>query len=107
MNKEQEQNIQAGYYIVDLIRAVLKGETPKPLPKDVTQKAIYQMSKMHSVDCIVYRALEQLPAEAMGAYAEQWKKHQMQCAMQGVVQLAERDRLYKLLTEAEIRIKIH
>lgn len=104
MKKEQEQNIQAGYYIVDLIRAVLKNETPKAMPEGVTPKDIYMMAKKHSVDCIVYRALEQLPEKAMGAYAEQWKKHQMQCAMQGVVQLAERDRLYQMFTEAGIRI---
>lgn len=105
MNKKQQCRMETGYYIIELIRAVLKEEEKIPnLPKGITPKDIYYMAKIHNVDCIVYRGLSEFLEKNPDEYAQKWKQRNLQCAMQGVVQLAERERLYQMFTNAGIRI---
>lgn len=104
MNEKQEHYIQTGYYIIELIRSVLNEEQSKLMPKGITPKDIYGIAKRHNVDCIVYSALDKISDIELGEYAEKWKQRNLQCAMQGIVQLKERNRLYKMFTDAGIRI---
>ena len=104
MKKEEKaQKIKTGYYLVDVLRAVLNKETPAPIPEGITEQELCYMAKRHNIDFIAYEGLKAFLQEDGKVHA-QWKQRSMQCAMQGVVQLAERDRLYRLFPEARIRI---
>lgn len=104
MKKEEKvRKMKTGYYLVSVLRAVLKSETPAKIPKDITEEALFQMAKRHNVDFIAYEGLKDFLKEDSEIYAR-WKQKSMKCAMQGVVQLAERDRLYKRFAQAGIRI---
>lgn len=102
--EEKEQYLRTGYYLIELIRAALTDTEPGPMPEGVTPKGLYQMAKKHSVDCIAYSGAVKIPGEGIDDFKEKWNQRSMQCAMQGIVQLAERSKLYKAFSDAGIRI---
>lgn len=104
MKKEEKaRKMKVGYYMVEVLRAVLKNEIPAEIPEGITEEELYQMAKRHNIDFIAYEGLKSFLDED-GKICVRWKQKSLKCAMQGVVQLAERDRLYKRFAEAEIRI---
>lgn len=102
--EEKELYLRTGYYLVELIRAVLTETTPGPMPARVTAEALYQIAKKHSVDCIAYEGAKKIPGDVLGTIDVKWAKRSTQCAMQGIVQLAERNKLYQTFSKAGIRI---
>lgn len=102
--KNREMEVRTGYYLIELIRAVFQKTTPPVMPKDVTVEAVYRMAKKHNLDCMAYEGICRVPEIDLGEYESKWKKRSMQCAMQGVVQLAERDKIYQVLPNAGVRI---
>ena len=102
---KKEKQIRTGYYLIEILRNVLKDEKKvTKLPDDITVQGLYYLAKRHSIDCITYFGLSELLENDCGEIGEKWKKRNLQCAMQGIVQLAERDKLYKVFPENGIRI---
>lgn len=62
--KDQEEKLQAGRYIVELVSAVLAGREPDAKPEDLPVKAIYRMARLHNIDCIVYDGMKRIAGEA-------------------------------------------
>lgn len=100
----EANELLTGHYLIDLLRAVLKNEKPGAIPQGITMEDVYQMAKKHSVDCIAYAGLSKILEKDLAELDKKWKNRSMQCAMQGVIQFAERDKLYRLFSEAGIRI---
>lgn len=103
-NNKNEQSIQAGYYLIKVLKSVLDGNTPEKMPVDVTVKRLSQLAKRHNLDHMAYVGVCQIPGIQMDEELLKWQKRSMQCAMQGIVQMSERDKLYQFLTEAGVRI---
>ena len=102
--ENEAQYIKTGYYLIEVVRAVLKNEKPPVIPPTITPEGLYQISKRHSLDCITYYGMKQVLGKDCDGIEEKWKQRSMQCAVQGKIQLAERDKLYELFAEAGIRI---
>lgn len=102
--EKKEQEFQTGSYLIKLIRSVLLDCKPELPPEGVSVKNLYQMAKKHNVDYIAYEGIKKIPEIDLGEYAVKWQERSVQCAMQGVIQRAERDRLYQILPKAGIRI---
>lgn len=101
---EKELHLQRGYYLIDIIRAALYGVVPGPVPAGINMEDIYQLAKNHSVDCIAYEGAKKIPGDALKEVASKWAKRSNQYAVQGIVQLAERNKLYNIFSSAGIRI---
>lgn len=95
---------QTGSYLIHLIRSVLHETEPKPLPEGISIEKLYKMAKMHNVDYIAYEGVKKFPEISHDEYGKKWQERSVQCAMQGVIQRAERDKLYKVLPKAGVRI---
>lgn len=97
----QEQYLQNGYLLVDILRRELHGEAQQPLPEGISCENIMAMAKKHSVDILAYQGLGRIP-EYREVLQEKWKQQIFQCTMQGKIQLAERNRLYGLFSKKGI-----
>lgn len=87
--KDQEEKLQAGRYIVELVSAVLAGREPDAKPEDLPVKAIYRMAKLHNLDCIVYDGMKRIAGEADADFMEKWANRNTICAAQGIMQQRE------------------
>lgn len=102
--KDQEEKLQAGRYIVELVSAVLAGREPDAKPEDLPVKAIYRMAKLHNLDCIVYDGMKRIAGEADADFMEKWANRNTICAAQGIMQQREAKKLVKELTARGIRV---
>lgn len=96
--KDQEEKLQAGRYIVELVSAVLAGREPDAKPEDLPVKAIYRMAKLHNLDCIVYDGMKRIAGEADADLMEEWANRNTICAAQGIMQQREAKKLAHLVT---------
>lgn len=76
--KDQEEKLQAGRYIVELVSAVLAGREPDAKPEDLPVKAVYRMAKLHNIDCIVYDGMKRIAGEADADFMEEWANRSLQ-----------------------------
>ena len=102
--KDQEEKLQAGRYIVELVSAVLAGREPDAKPEDLPVKAIYRMAKLHNLDCIVYDGMKRIAGEADADLMEEWANRNTICAAQGIMQQREAKKLAKELPARGIRV---
>lgn len=102
--KDQEEKLQAGRYIVELVSAVLAGREPDAKPEDLPVKAIYRMAKLHNLDCIVYDGMKRIAGEADADLMEEWANRNTICAAQGIMQQREAKNLVKELPARGIRV---
>ena len=102
--KDQEEKLQAGRYIVELVSAVLAGREPDAKPEDLPVKAIYRMAKLHNIDCIVYDGMKRIAEEADADFMEEWANRNTICAGQGIMQQREAKKLAKELPARGIRV---
>lgn len=102
--KDQEEKLQAGRYIVELVSAVLAGREPDAKPEDLPVKAIYRMARLHNLDCIVYDGMKRIAGEADADLMEEWAKRNTICAAQGIMQQREAKNLVKELPARGIRV---
>lgn len=102
--KDQEEKLQAGRYIVELVSAVLAGREPDAKPEDLPVKAIYRMAKLHNLDCIVYDGMKRIAGEADADFMEKWANRNTICAAQGIMQQREAKNLVKELPARGIRV---
>lgn len=102
--KDQEEKLQAGRYIVELVSAVMAGREPDAKPEDLPVKAIYRMAKLHNLDCIVYDGMKRIAGEADADLMEEWANRNTICAAQGIMQQREAKKLVKELPARGIRV---
>ena len=101
---EKELEFQAGLYVIELLRAVLEERKPQEKPEILSMKRIYGMAKKHSVECMAYEGAVQIAGPEDEAVMEKWKERSRLCGIQGMVQMAEAEKLFKELPAHGIRI---
>lgn len=101
---EKELEFQAGLYVVELLRAVLEERKPKEKPDMLSMENIYRMAKKHSVECMAYDGAVQIAEPGDEAVMQKWKERSRLCGIQGMVQKAESEKLFKELPAHGIRI---
>ena len=93
---------QLAEYTICLIRSALQGTPAPAIPEGITVKALYDFSRLHSLEALVGRALSPLLAGSHDPVWQQWRGRSDLLLSQSVIQLQERNDLIRLLTEAGI-----
>jgi len=101
---EKEPELQAGMYVIELLRAVLEERKPKEKPEMLSMGSIYRMAKKHSVECMAYDGAVQIAKPGDEAVMQKWKEGSRLCAMQDMVQKAESRQLFEELPAHGVRI---
>ena len=128
LTKEEQQQalLATGNYLVALLRSVLLDIEPPEKPANVSWNAVYTLAKRHTVDTMAYEAVRRLVegAEAKSAAegvslesAENsaselpsaqlltaWSHRKDANVAKNLVQVSERDKLVRLLTEDGIDV---
>ena len=97
-------NKDCAYYCIAIIRCLMQETEIPPLPASVSLQDVFDFCRLHNVEAMVYHGLEQLE---MNENDPVWLNLQNRAAMiltQSIVQLAERDVLFKALPEAGIQL---
>ena len=101
LTKEEQQQalLATGNYLVALLRSVLLDIEPPEKPANVSWNAVYTLAKRHTVDTMAYEAVRRLtnllPADLLTA----WSHRKDANVAKNLVQVSERDKLVRLLTE--------
>lgn len=94
--------MQIADYTICLIRSAMR-QTPAPaIPEGITVKALYDFSRMHSLEALVGRALSPLLSGSADPTWQQWRSRIDLLLTQSIIQLQERDDLIHGLTDAGI-----
>jgi len=91
-------------YCIDLIRNLMQQTPVPPMPEGVTLAQLYDFSKLHGVEAMVYHGLEQLDMDEKDPIWKDWENRAAMLLTQSIVQLAERDVLFNALPAAGISI---
>lgn len=91
-------------YCIELIRCLMQEKEIPQLPDTVSLQELYDFAKLHNVEAMVFRALEQLEMDEQDAVWQNWQNRAAMILTQSIVQLAERDMLFFALTEAGIQL---
>lgn len=97
-----DQTVKTGQYIVALIRSILKNEAPPEKPGDVSFEDVFRMSKEHMISVMTYSAVEKLLVKPGEELLNKWGQSAYTNIAQSVVQLAERNNIYKALEQYKI-----
>ena len=106
LTKEEQQQalLATGNYLVALLRSVLLDIEPPEKLADVSWNAVYTLAKRHTVDTMAYEAVRRLtntpPTELLNA----WSHRKDANVAKNLVQVSERDKLIRLLTEDGIDV---
>ncbi len=89
-------------YCIELIRAALQEQPVSPIPEGLSLKELFDFSKLHGVEAIVYSALSELEPDAADPLWQSWGQRAEMLLAQSLVQLAERDILLETMEEEGI-----
>ena len=89
-------------YCIELIRAALQEQPVSPIPEGLSLKELFDFSKLHGVEAIVYSALSELEPDAADPLWQSWGQRAEMLLAQSLVQLAERDILFEAMEEEGI-----
>lgn len=89
-------------YIISLIRAVMQEQPLTPVPDGISLQELYDFSRLHSVEALVYRGLCQLVTDTGNPVWKKWQERENFLLAQSAVQFQERDDLIHVLTAAGI-----
>ena len=64
---------QLAEYTICLIRSALQGTPAPAIPEGITVKALYDFSRLHSLEALVGRALSPLLTGSSEAVWQQWR----------------------------------
>ena len=93
---------QAADYTIRLIRALLQEQPVPPIPEGVSLGELFDFSKGHSVEALVFRGLATTGSHSADPVWAQWGQRSNQLLAQSIVQLQERDDIIRNLTDAGI-----
>lgn len=89
-------------YCIDLIRAVMQeGDVPE-MPENLSLEELYSFGKLHNLEALIYHGLCQTDVDVSDPVWQNWENRAAMLLAQGVVQLAERDDLFNVFSEAGI-----
>lgn len=97
-------NKECAAYCIDLIRAVMKEETPPEVPETLSLGELYEFAKLHGVEAMVYHGLDGLNVDREDPVWRNWENRAAMLLTQSIVQLGERDALFAQLPAAGIKI---
>ena len=97
-----DQATKTGLYIVALIRGILNDEMLPEKPDDVSFKDVFKMSKEHMISVMTYTAIEKLQTKPEEDLIKKWNQSAYTNIAQSVIQLSERDNIYKVLEQNRI-----
>lgn len=89
-------------YCISVIRAVMQETAADPIPEGLTLEEIYEFAQLHNVEALLYYGLCQLDPDFTTDLWKHWENRVCMLLTQGVVQLADRDELFTVLTDAGI-----
>lgn len=93
---------ETGKYIVHLIISLLKDQKPMEKPEHIAFDDIYQMSVRHNVCVMTLTAIDRLTVKPDDELYRQWDQRRSASIAQGIIQLSERDQLFKKLEDKRI-----
>lgn len=99
-----DQALQAGYYLIELLSAVLDQRTPKRKPDGVELEQIYRMSKRHCVDVMALRGVELSSEVLPNALDQKWQIRQTQSALQSLIQAEEKNNIIQEFVARGIKV---
>ena len=91
-------------YIISLVRALMQEQPVPPIPEGFSLQELYDFSRSHSIEALIYRALYSLLSHSEDPVWKQWENRSNQLLAQSIVQLQERDDLIHTLTAAGIDV---
>jgi len=100
--KSMEQNNLCAQYCVDVIRAVMQKSQVPRIPQSIALEQIYSFAKLHNVEALLYYGLCELEPDPSHPVWQAWGNRVAMLLAQGIVQLADRDELFSVLTGAGI-----
>ena len=74
-------------YIISLIRALIQEQPIPPIPEGVSLRELYDFSRSHSIEALIYRALYPLLSHSADPVWKQWENRASQLLAQSIVQL--------------------
>lgn len=95
-------NKQCAQYCICVIRAVMQEKEVPDFPDTLSLAELYDFSKRHSVEALVFHGLEQLDMDAADPVWRDWLNRADMILTQSIVQLADRDELFAALPAAGI-----
>lgn len=95
-----EKNLNCARYCLDVIRCVMQEQPVPQLPEGVSLGALYDFSRMHNVEALVYHGISQLELPEEDPVLQHWSNRAQMLLTQSIVQLAERDVLFGVLEDA-------
>lgn len=95
-----ERNSICAQYCIDIIRAVMQEHVVPEIPEGVTLQELFDYSKMHSVEALVFSGLSQVEVDETDPVWDHWANRAQMILTQSIVQLADRDIVFAALTEA-------
>ena len=95
--------IETGKYIVHLIISLLNDQKPMEKPEHIAFKDIYRMSVKHNVCVMTLNAVDRLSVKPDDDLYKEWDQRRNVSIAQGILQLNERDQLFKKLEESHIQ----
>lgn len=99
-----EHNNTCARYCIQVVRAVMADQAVPEPPEGLSMEALYQFSRMHSVEAMVCHGLSQLDLDASDPLWQNWCNRAQMILTQSIVQLADRDAVFAALTEAGMDI---
>ena len=97
-----EHNSLAAQYCLDVIRAVMQEQSVPSMPEGVTLGDLFEFSRLHGIEAIVYHGLSQLDVDEAEPTWASWGLRAEMLLTQSIVQLADRDALFEALGAANI-----
>ena len=106
LTKEEQQQalLATGNYLVALLRSVLLDIEPPEKPENVSWNAVYTLAKRHTVDTMAYEAVCRLTDTPPTELLTTWSHRKDANVAKNLVQVSERDKLVRLLTEDGIDV---
>lgn len=96
--------MQIADYTISLIRALMQEQPVPPIPEGLSLQELFDFSRHHSVEALVFRGLATVLPHGEEAVWMQWESRVNQLLAQSIVQLQERDDLIHTLTDLGIHV---
>lgn len=102
--KQRKALMATGDYLIALLNATLHDTTPPDKPADVSWRAVYTLSKRHTVDTMAFEAVCKLMETQTGSrpggdLLSEWQHRKDANVAKNLVQLGEREKLLHTFTE--------
>lgn len=102
MQKNVKIPIEAGIYLIELLRCTVAGTKPKQKPEECTWEQVYQLAVRNHVESLSWLSAEKRKTEIEASLAETWKEQRERTLLRQLSFGVERDVVLEKLREHEI-----